>query len=577
MMKRVTTVLVMVIVASSAVAQLPDSPTGRMARALAALTQDQDDAALERFLEQRAAPDVRTEELEQALAGLRKTCANGKIRGAEKTGPASARIVLSGGTGADCTIVYSLEAEDPHRLIELAVELSQTGGEAAVGAPSNVDARIEGFVAALNSGKFERMQAFYADGVTEGFRTRRSEDEDRALYERLRNDLGRLDVQRIMRRSPDEVHVVAISDRIPEPVQLTFELRDDRIHGLSVRVGGPEEQRSSALDLPEGADDEVLARALDRQLDQLAGDGEFSGVVLLARNGKPVFHSAYGMANRSDERPNSTDTRFDIGSITKLMTKIAVARLLQAGKLSPDDTILDHLPDYPDRSIAAKITVQHLLDHSSGLGDIFNDRWDAMPKDKLVSPRDFFPLFADRPLQFEPGRGKSYSNAGYIVLGAIVEAVSGQSYAEYLGEHLFRPAGMSRSGFPLRDGKSADLAIGYTRQGPGGDGGAPRPNTGMLPIRGCPAGSSAHTAEDLLKLDQALRSGKLLEPEWVAWVYTGAKSTTPEADYPLGVAGGGPGVSACFESDGATTAIVLSNLDPPMAEDLAIQLYRAMN
>lgn len=104
----------------------------------------------------------------------------------------------------------------------------------------------------------------------------------------------------------------------------------------------------------------------------------------------------------------------------------------------------------------------------------------------------------------------------------------------------------------------------------------------MLPIRGCPAGSSSHTAEDLLRLDRALRAGRLLDPEWTAWVYTGSRSASAGArsgipDYTLGVAGGGPGVSAGFESDGATTAIVLSNIDPPRGEQLAIRLYRALN
>lgn len=447
----------------------------------------------------------------------------------------------------------------------------------AAQAPASPTARmIREFFSAFNSGDAGKMAAFYGEAATEEFRSRRTAEEDRRLYDRLYGDLGPLEIRSVERDSPDEVRVTASSERMPEPVQFVFELRDDRIQGFSVRVGGPDGEGGPVLDLPRGADDATLTRLLDEQLRQLAADGEFSGVALLARDGKPVFHNAYGMANRAAGIANETSTRFDVGSITKLMTQIAIAQLLQSGKLGLDDTILDHIPDYPNPDAARRITVQQLVDHSSGLGDIFNDRWEAFPKDELVSPRAFFPLFADRPLRFEPGEGRAYSNAGFIVLGAIVEAASGQSYAEYMEAQVFRPAGMKRSGFPARDGKARDLAIGYTRHG-GGD--EAQPNLGMLPIRGCPAGSSSHTAEDLLKLDRALRAGKLLDPAWAAWVFTGSKPETPpsgEIGYPIGVAGGAPGVSAGLESDGETTAIVVSNLDEPIAEELAIRLYRAL-
>ncbi len=158
-------------------------------------------------------------------------------------------------------------------------------------------------------------------------------------------------------------------------------------------------------------------------------------------------------------------------------------------------------------------------------------------------------------------------------------AVAGKPYFDTMDEQVFRPAGMTRSGFPVRDGANPDLAIGYTRGGPGGEPGEAsgplEPNLGMLPIRGCPAGSSSHTAEDLLKLERALRGGKLLDPEWTAWVL-GVDPGGDVASAPIGIAGGGPGVSAGWESDGAVTAIVLANLDPPAGEGLAMDLYRAL-
>ena len=144
------------------------------------------------------------------------------------------------------------------------------------------------------------------------------------------------------------------------------------------------------------------------------------------------------------------------------------------------------------------------------------------------------------------------------------------SYTDYLQEHIFDPAGMADSGFPLRDGSAPELAIGYTKQGRGGDG--LQRNLGMLPIRGCPAGSSSHTAGDLLRFDRAVRSGKLLGPGWTRWFYTGSVPSAKDLEQPasyaggaIGIAGGGSGVNAMLESDGSETVIVLANLDPPIA------------
>lgn len=363
------------------------------------------------------------------------------------------------------------------------------------------------------------------------------------------------------------------------PVELAFRLKDDRIDGVSIRVGGgpgelAEQQPSLALELRDGVDDAALSEKLRRKLRAMAEQGAFSGVVLLARDGKPIFNEAFGLANRERGAPNTPETRLDVGSITKLLTKIAIARLLEDGKLRLEDSILEHIPDYPDKDAAARITIADLLEHRSGLGDIFTDRWESFAKDALREPRDFFPLFTGIPLGFEPGRGKRYSNAGYVVLGAIVEAASGKPYTEYVRAHVLAPAGMKRSGFLAHDGKTQDLAVGYTREGaPEGE---LRSNQGQLPPRGSAAGSSAHTASDLLRLDQALRTGRLLGPKWAGFVLTGSLETADPRFEAIGIAGGGPGVNAALESDGRASVIVLANLDPPVAGELASQLFPAL-
>lgn len=462
-MRNVFSSLLFAVTVGAAAAQMPDSPTGRMAGALGELASTSGAEAVERFLAERVAPAER-ERLRGAVDEFRRMCSGGEIAGARKTGGDSATVVLEIPEGR-CEVSFRVEADAPHRLTAL--------------------------------------------------------------------DLG-------------------------------------------VMLGGGPRGPGLDLDLPTG-DDAALAAALDAQLQRLSEAEEFSGVVLLARGGEPFFERAYGLADRAKKRPNTTDTRFDIGSITKLLTRIAVGQLAERGLIDLQATLAASLPDYPNPEVAARITVQQLLDHSSGLGDIFNERWERADRESLIAPRDFFPLFVDLPLAFEPGTSRAYSNAGFVVLGAIVERASGQPYSEYLEEHVFAPAGMTRSGFPARDGSAADLAIGYGRGHDAPRGGELRPNLGMLPIRGCPAGSSSHTARDLLKLDRALRGGRLLGPEWTAWVYgEGGGAAARDGDWSIGVAGGGPGVSAILEGDGELTVVALSNFDPPAAEELGLALYRSL-
>ncbi len=453
---------------------------------------------------------------------------------------------------------------------------------AATGAgaqPGSAAPLLRAFFEALNSDRPEAMAEFAEQGMTEEFRARRSAEEDRALYDRLRSELGRLEVESMERLDPSRARVSLRSEKVPMAVEFQFDLAGGRIDGFSVQVGGPPGGgRERLLELPASADDEALGSALDGQLRELAAADRFSGVVLLARGGEPVFHRAYGVADRSSGRPMEITTQLDVGSITKLLTKIAVGQLVQAGKLGLDDELGRHLPSYPNPEVARRVTLRQLVEHSSGMGDIFGPRWAAADKSRFVEPADFFPLFADQPLAFEPGAGRAYSNAGYITLGAVVAAVSGRSYFDYVEERIFRPAGMTRSGFAVRDGSNPALAIGYTRGGPEGPaaGGELQANLGLLPIRGCPAGSSSHAAADLLALDRALRGGRLLDAERTAWVLGVAAGEDP-ARALVGIAGGGPGVSAGWESNGEVTAIVLANLDPPAGEGLAMELYRALS
>jgi len=300
-----------------------------------------------------------------------------------------------------------------------------------------------------------------------------------------------------------------------------------------------------------------VAAALGRELQAEAAADQFSGAVLLAKDGKPVFRQAYGMADQGLKVPNNPETKFNLGSISKMLTRLAIEQLELAGKLSLDDTIAKWLPDYPDKDVAAKVTLRHLIDMRSGLGDFFGPAFDQAAKDRFLKTRDFFPLFTGKPLLFEPGADRRYSNAGYLVLGAVVEAASGQDYHEYVREHVYKPAGMADTDSWELDVPVPNRAVGYTLNGPRGSapGGGRRNNLFLTAFKGSPAGGGYSTVDDLLRLDAALRSGLLFKD--------GRKLAG------IGVAGGAPGCNALLEQiEGGYTLIVLSNYDPPSAEQI---------
>ena len=307
------------------------------------------------------------------------------------------------------------------------------------------------------------------------------------------------------------------------------------------------------------------------------------------KNGKPIFHKAYGLANKNYNAPNQLDTKFNLGSINKIFTKIAIAQLAEQGKLAFDDQLGKYLPDYPNRQAAEKVTINQLLNMSSGIGDFLGEKYANTPKNQIRSIKDYLPLFASEPLLFEPGTSRRYSNGGYIVLGAMIEAVSGQDYYSYVREHIFKPAGMQNTDSYEMDAIVPNLATGYTRRASNDDreDTARRSNVYTAPGRGSSAGGGYSTVEDLLKFTLALQNGKLLSPEYTKWMLGGslpdpaaraavkpASNLIKTTNGGLGIAGGAPGINATVEMDVASgyTVIVLSNYDPPAAERVGRQI-----
>jgi D-alanyl-D-alanine carboxypeptidase len=189
--------------------------------------------------------------------------------------------------------------------------------------------------------------------------------------------------------------------------------------------------------LPERLDDAAPARAVGAQLTAMGED--FSGALLVARRSRVVLTAVRGLANRERALPNTLRTRFRVGSMDKMFTGVAVMQLVQAKRLDLRAPLATWLPDYPNVDFARSVTPHHLLTHTGGAGEIFGPEFD-LHHDRLRDPADYVALFGRRPAEFAPGARWEYSNYGYILLGRLIEVVSGGDYDAYVRDHVFGPA-----------------------------------------------------------------------------------------------------------------------------------------
>jgi D-alanyl-D-alanine carboxypeptidase len=314
---------------------------------------------------------------------------------------------------------------------------------------------------------------------------------------------------------------------------------------------------------------ELIAK-LSAAMDKLVADDQFSGAVLLAKDGKPIFEKAYGLASKSYAVANRTDTKFNVGSIDKIFTKIAIGQLIQQGRIaSADDKLIRYLPDYPNKDAAERITLRQILTMQSGIGDFFGPKFEKSAKDQFRTISDYLPLFASEPLQFEPGTQRRYSNGGYIVLGAVIEKITGQSYYDYVRQNIFHPLGMENTDFYEVDAVVANRASGYTKRG-AVETVDWRENVYLQPARGSSAGGGYSTLGDLLNFANAVSERKIPNP-----AFEKEPPIAPGQPFAnmrgIGIAGGSPGVNGVMEAGmpGGYTIIVLANYDPPAAEKVS--------
>jgi D-alanyl-D-alanine carboxypeptidase len=265
------------------------------------------------------------------------------------------------------------------------------------------------------------------------------------------------------------------------------------------------------------ADD--VAEKLKAHMASVAENGAFSGAVLVAKDGKPLLREAYGKANYELDVPNTVETKFRIGSVTKQFTAMAIMILAEQGKLEVDDPISKHLENSP--AAWEKITVRHLLNHTSGIPSYTSFPQMMTRTVRLPATVDeVIASFKGNPLEFEPGERFAYSNSAYIVLGKIIERASGHDYETFLKRNIFEPLEMNDTGYDHNAAILPKRAAGYSRT--------------LLLLANAPyidmswpyaAGALYSTVDDLAKWDQALLAGKLIGPKSYELMLTPGKAT----------------------------------------------------
>jgi CubicO group peptidase (beta-lactamase class C family) len=306
------------------------------------------------------------------------------------------------------------------------------------------------------------------------------------------------------------------------------------------------------------------ASRMDQVVESYVSDKTFMGSVLVARGDQILLSKGYGSANLEWNIPNSPTTKFRLGSVTKQFTAASILLLEERGKLKTDDPVKKWMPDAP--AAWDKITIFHLLTHTSGIPN-FTSFPDYVTQEPFATtPEKLVARFRDKPLEFEPGEKWNYSNSGYVLLGYLVEKVSGESYEKFVAENIFGPLRMKDSGYDSNTAVILRRAAGYA---PSKDGPV---NVGFVHMSiPFSAGALYSTTEDLLRWEQGLFGGKLLSAASLA------KMTTPfKNDYAFGVEvhtvnghkviehnGGIEGFNTClaYYPEDKLTVVALGNLN----------------
>ncbi len=423
---------------------------------------------------------------------------------------------------------------------------------------------VKAYVAAVNAGDVASVQRFRDSSITPAFADEQPLDAFVKYFADQKRTTGGVELVDI--RIKPGLAEAALRDRIfggLRGVKMVLEPGSNRVRELEP---GPA-PAWMAVSGPPRSPGAIATRA--RELVRRGCEAEiFSGAVLVAHGDTVLSETACGEANRRYGVANTPATRFNLGSLNKMVTAVAVMQLVEAGKIKLDDRLSKYVDEsWLPRAVADQITIAQLLSHTSGLGDFKDDGWEDRPRDAYRELADFKPLVRTEQLAFPPGSKFEYSNTGMLMLGVVIEAASGENYYGYVQRHIYDVAGMSSTGSAPMDEPVADLAMGYWR-GPQGW----RENSFRQLFRGGPAGGGYSTVGDLYRFARALQIGKLVSDASLDTLWTdhpphgygaGFEIQTTAAGKIVGHSGAARGVSARLSLylDKDYVVVVLSNLD----------------
>jgi len=419
--------------------------------------------------------------------------------------------------------------------------------------------RAAAFLEAVMHGDAETRRGLIETAWTADLQASASMEDHLAVMDEVARDL--VESERVEVRSRGETGI-----------DITFRLDDgNRLH-MTLDTETEPPHRVSGLSLRRGPPGPIAFESLDHAHETLSATGRedsFSGVVIAGRGDDIAFHRAYGVADRGAGRPVELDTRFDIGSLDKLFTAVAILRLAEESTVDLDAPVGTYLDDLRP-VVLERVTVRHLLQHTGGLGDYLNHPEFRAHPERFRTTGDFLELVREETLRFEPGTDGRYSNSGFVVLGAIIEAVTERPYHDVVREMVLEPAGMSDTG-PRPDDRSA---VRYARED-----GRLTDTDDRWPPTGSPAGGGYSTARDLYRFMVALYEDHLLSPTSTDLLLAGFRDPPggelDRSRMRIGFGGGAPGLNAEVTHDGSTGRIVavVANLDPPIADRVSRGMF----
>lgn len=371
--------------------------------------------------------------------------------------------------------------------------------------------RAMDFLSHINTGKWDEIKNYLAINANPSLHS------STAFFVRILHDAGRLSALSIEKSDDPFTANILLSGENLRGMYLRYRLSIDESPQHKIKSANIQLEDSPKIS--EKIDSNEAIQELGVFFRKICDADVFSGAILLAKEDTILYMNACGPANIDFGVPNKIDTRFNLASMNKMFTAIAIGQLVEQGKLSFDDPISKFGLGFLDEQSAKTVKISHLLAHTSGMGNSFNKKIDAPAKMRLKTIGNFLSSYKNQKLDFAPGSTWHYSNTGYLVLGKIIEIVSKKSYFDYINEHIYLPAGMLDSGSFDITKANKNLAIGYDKSFSNS---AYSLSNNLFDnvIKGGPAGGGFSTVGDLLKFSLALQAGKLLKEKTLDYLIT---------------------------------------------------------